>query len=36
MAAENNGLIAADKPPAGSTMARVGYSGQIDDGFHRK
>ena len=24
-AAENNGLIAADKPPAGSTLARVGY-----------
>ena len=32
-AAENSGLIAADKPPAGSTLARVGY-GQTDDHFH--
>ena len=32
-AAENNGLIAADKPSVDSTLARVGY-GQIEVGFH--
>ena len=31
----NNGLIAADKLSAGSTIARV-RNGQTDDGFHRK
>ena len=34
-AAESNGLIAADKLPAGSTLSRVGY-GHTDDIFHRK
>ena len=34
-AAENIGLIAADKPHAGRTRARVEY-GQTDDGFHCK
>ena len=33
--AKNNGLIVADKPPAGNTLSRVGYV-QTDDDFHIK